>query len=230
MKATFFSVFALAISAIASPVPQVNGAVGQVNGVVKSTTDIVTKKVGVKQIVDEATSAKRAIADPQVLITTLKTTVHKVNGQTTGINEIVEKVKSGALTKDAAATQAVPMFEAVHFELTEVVTKLTGAAGLNVADVDVDTVLSLVVVLVSEVLTTVKTVVTVIGLRPQLISILHSVFTILAKVLTLVIGIVGAIVPGLIAALTPLLAGLGNAVLAPVLAPITAFLAGIAAA
>ncbi|KAI8660905.1 hypothetical protein NCS57_01069100 [Fusarium keratoplasticum] len=230
MKATFFSVFALAISAIASPVPQVNGAVGQVNGVVKSTTDIVTKKVGVKQIVDEATAAKRAIADPQVLITTLKTTVHKVNGQTTGINEIVEKVKSGALTKDAGATQAVPMFEAVHFELTEVVTKLTGAAGLNVADVDVDTVLSLVVVLVSEVLTTVKTVVTVIGLRPQLISILHSVFTILAKVLTLVIGIVGAIVPGLIAALTPLLAGLGNAVLAPVLAPITAFLAGIAAA
>ncbi|KAL6359761.1 hypothetical protein LRP88_07184 [Fusarium phalaenopsidis] len=230
MKATFFSVFALAISAIASPVPQVNGAVGQVNDVVKSTTDIVTKKVGVKQIVDEATSAKRAIAGPQVLITTLKTTVHKVNGQTTGINEILEKAKSGALTKDAAATQAVPKFEAVHYELTEVVTKLTGAAGLNVADVDVDTVLSLVVVLVSEVLTTVKTVVTVIGLRPQLISILHSVFTILAKVLTLVIGIVGAIVPGLIAALTPLLAGLGNAVLAPVLAPITAFLAGIAAA
>ncbi|EEU42857.1 uncharacterized protein NECHADRAFT_84146 [Fusarium vanettenii 77-13-4] len=230
MKATFFSVFALAISAIASPVPQVNGAVGQVNGVVKSTTDVVTKKVGVKQIVDEATSAKRAIADPQILITTLKTTVHKVNGQTTGINEIVEKVKAGALTKDAAATQAVPIFEAVHFELTEVVTKLTGAAGLNVPDVDVDTVLSLVVVLVSDVLTTVKTLITEIGLRPQLISILHSVFTILAKVLTLVIGIVGAIVPGLLAALTPLLAGLSNAVLAPVLTPITAFLAGIAAA
>ncbi|KAI8715844.1 hypothetical protein NCS52_01093000 [Fusarium sp. LHS14.1] len=230
MKATFFSVFALAISAIASPVPQVNGAVGQVNGVVKSTTDIVTKKVGVKQIVDEATSVKRAIADPQVLITTIKTTVHKVNGQTTGINAIVEKVKSGALTKDAAATQAIPMFEAVHFELTEVVTKLTGAAGLDVPDVDVDTILSLVVVLVSDVLTTVKTLITEIGLRPQLISILHSVFTILAKVLTLVIGIVGAIVPGLIAALTPLLAGLGNAVLAPVLTPITGFLAGIAAA
>ncbi|KAM0420903.1 hypothetical protein ACHAPT_011292 [Fusarium lateritium] len=233
MKATFFSVFALALSAIASPVPQAGNAVrsvGQVNDAVKSTTDIVNKKVGVKQIVDKAadTAAKRAITDPQVLITTLKTVVHKVNGQTTGINEIVEKVKSGALTKDAGANQAVPQFEAVHFELTEVVTTLTGAAGLDVADADVDTVLSLVVVLVSEVLTTVKTVVTVIGLRPQLISILHSVFQILAKVLTLVIGLVAAIVPGLIAALTPLLAGLGNGLLAPVLTPVTALLAGLA--
>ncbi|RSL54774.1 hypothetical protein CEP53_007313 [Fusarium sp. AF-6] len=228
MKATFFSVFVLAISAIASPVPQVNNAVAKVNGVAGTVTGIVNKKVDVKKVVDEV-PVKRAIADPQVLITTLKTTVHKVNAQTTGINAIVEKVKSGALTKDAAALQAVPLFEAVHVELTSVVTKLTGTTGLKVADVDVSAVLSNVVVLVSEVLTAVKSIVAATGLQPQLISILHSVFQILAKVLTLVVGIVGDIVPGLIAALTPLIADLSNAVLAPVLTPITAFLAGVAA-
>ncbi|RSL58615.1 hypothetical protein CEP54_007717 [Fusarium duplospermum] len=230
MKATFFSVLALAISAIASPVPQVNNAVGKVNGVAGSTTGLVNKKVGgVKQVVDEVVPVKRGIANPQVLITTLKTTVHKVNVQTTGINEIVEKVKSGAITKDVAVTQAVPLFEAVHVELTSVVTKLTGATGLNVPEVDVKVILSNVVILVSEVITAVKDIVAATGLQPQLISVLHSVFQILAKVLTLVIGIVGAIVPGLIAALTPLIADLSNAVLAPVLTPITAFLAGIAA-
>ncbi|KAJ4323730.1 hypothetical protein N0V84_004205 [Fusarium piperis] len=229
MKVTFFSVFALALSAIASPVPQVNkavGSVGQVKDVVKSATDIFTKKVGARQVADEATASKRAITDPQVLITTLKTAVHKVNGQTTGIYAIVEKVKTGAITKEAAANQVVPLFKAVHVELTVVVTKLTGAVGINVAGVDVDTVLHLVVALVSGVLTTVKTVVDVIGLQPQLIAILQSVIQIVANVLTLVIGLVSAIVPGLIAALTPILSGV-NALLAPILTPVTIFLAGI---
>ncbi|KAF4958689.1 hypothetical protein FSARC_10962 [Fusarium sarcochroum] len=234
MKATFFSVFALAMSAIASPVPQGEKSarsVEQVGGAVHNVEHIVTE-VGVKQIVDEATKKapvkRAAISNPQELITTIKTTVHKVNMKTTGINAIVDQVKAGKMTKDAGATKAVPGFESIHFELTELVTKLTGAAGLDVADADVDTVLSLVVVLVSEVLTTVKTVVTVTGLRPQLISVLHSVFQILSKVLTLVIGLVAAIVPGLIAALTPLLSGLGNGVLAPILTPVTGLLAGLA--
>ncbi|KAF5569959.1 hypothetical protein FPHYL_1643 [Fusarium phyllophilum] len=231
MKATFFSVFALAISGIASPVPEVQKdtrSVEQVNGAIHNAENIVSK-VGVKQIVDKATKspAKRAaISNPQELITVLKSGVSNINKKTT--DSIAEKVKAGDLTKDAGATKAIPGFESVHFELTEIVTKLTGAAGLNVADSDVDTVLSLVVVLVSEVLTAVKTIVTVTGLRPQLISILHSVFQILTKVLVLVIGLVSAIVPGLVAGLTPLLAGLGNGVLAPVLLPITGLLASLA--
>ncbi|KAF5630493.1 hypothetical protein F52700_7173 [Fusarium sp. NRRL 52700] len=234
MKATFFSVFALAISAIASPVPEVQKdtrSVEQVNGAIHNAENIVSK-AGVKQIVDEATKspAKRAaISSPQELITVLKSGVSNINKKTTGLNSIAEKVKAGDLTKDAGATKAIPGFESVHFELTEIVTKLTGAAGLDVADSDVDTVLNLVVVLVSEVLTAVKTIVTVAGLRPQLISILHSVFQILTKVLVLVIGLVSAIVPGLVAGLTPLLAGLGNGVLAPVLLPVTGLLASLAA-
>ncbi|KAF4439932.1 hypothetical protein F53441_12433 [Fusarium austroafricanum] len=234
MKATFFSVFALAISAIASPVPQAQTearSVEQVGGAIHNAENIVSK-VGGKQIVDKATKStvKRAgITDAQQLITVIKSGVSKVNKKTIPLNSIVEQVKAGKLTKDAGATKAIPAFEAMHFELTEIVTKLTGAAGLNVADSDVDTVLNLVVVLVSEVLTAVKTIVTVTGLRPQLISILHSVFQILSKVLVLVIGLVTAIVPGLVAGLTPLLAGLGNGVLAPVLLPITGLLAGLAA-
>ncbi|KAF5696945.1 hypothetical protein FGLOB1_13140 [Fusarium globosum] len=233
MKATFFSVFALAISAIASPVPGAQKdtrSVEQVNGAIHSAENIVDK-VGVKQIVDKTTKspAKRAaISNPQELITVLKSGVSNINKKTTGLNSIAEKVKAGDLTKDAGATKAIPGFESVHFELTEIVTKLTGAAGLDVADSDVDTVLNLVVVLVSEVLTAVKTIVTVTGLRPQLISILHSVFQILTKVLILVIGLVSTIVPGLIAGLTPLLAGLGNGVLAPVLLPVTGLLASLA--
>ncbi|KAF5019374.1 hypothetical protein F66182_8624 [Fusarium sp. NRRL 66182] len=234
MKAAFFSVFALAMSAIASPVPQAGNparSVEQVNGAVNNAENMVAE-LGVNQIVHEATKSpvkrQAGISNAQQLIASLQDAVGGVNDRTTGINAIVNKVNAGELTKDAGADQAVPEFKAVNFELTQLVTKLTGAAGLNVAEADVDIVLNLVVVLVSQVLTTVKTVVTVVGLRPQLISILHSVFQILAKVLTLVIGLVAALVPGLVAALTPLLAGLGNGVLAPIVTPVAALLAGLA--
>ncbi|KAF4466312.1 hypothetical protein FALBO_6834 [Fusarium albosuccineum] len=236
MKAAFFSVLALAATAFASPISTPVGDVKQVNGAVKTAEQLVPGSVGVEQIVDEATKTpiktpikapvKRGITDPQQLITTLKGAVHTLNSQTTGINDIVDKVKAGDLTKVAGATKAIPMFEEVQSTLNEVVTKLTGAAGLNVPDVDVDTVLSLVVVLVSQVLNTVKTVISVIGLRPELISILHSVFQILSKLLTLITGLVGAIVPGLVSALTPLLSGLGSSALAPVLTPLSGLLSG----
>ncbi|KAM0250271.1 hypothetical protein ACHAP5_002330 [Fusarium lateritium] len=233
MKATFFSIFTIAISAIASPVPQGENSardVEQVSGAVHNAENIVSK-TGVKQILDAASEPHKraAISSPEQLITVLQSGVSNINSKTSGLSSIADKVKAGDLTKDEGATKAIPSFKSMHFELTEIVTKLTGAAGLDVADSDVDKVLNLVVVLVSEVLTAVKTIVTVTGLRPQLISVLHSVFQILAKVLTLVIGLVSAIVPGLIAGLTPLLAGLGNGVLAPVLTPVVALLAGLGA-
>ena len=93
MKATFFSVFALAMFAIASPVPQgekASRSVEQVGGAVHNAENIVTS-LGVKQIVDEATKSpvkRAAISNPQELITTIKTTVHKVNMKTTGISTL----------------------------------------------------------------------------------------------------------------------------------------------
>lgn len=92
MKATFFSVFALAISALASPVPGVQKntrSVEQVNGAIHSAENIVDK-VGVKQIVDKATKspAKRAtISNPQELITVLKSGVSNINKKTTGLSK-----------------------------------------------------------------------------------------------------------------------------------------------
>ncbi|KAL4732662.1 hypothetical protein ACLX1H_001680 [Fusarium chlamydosporum] len=236
MKAAFFSLFALATSAIASPVPQAVSATPdtkEVQGAVLSLENIL-KDVGVKEFTDKATQGsaspiKRDIANVDQLISVLQSGASNIKGKTSGLSGIAEQVKSGDLTKAEGADKAVPSFESVNFELTQIVTKLTGAAGLPVADSDVDKVLNLVVVLVSEVLAAVKTIVTVTGLQPQLISVLHSVFQILAKVLTLVIGLVGAILPGLITALSPLLAGLGTGVLAPLLTPVVALLAGLGA-
>ncbi|RGP60918.1 hypothetical protein FSPOR_10341 [Fusarium sporotrichioides] len=236
MKATFFSLFALAASAIASPVAQPAGVnsspdTQEVRGAVQSLENIL-EIVGVNQIVDESTKGsaiKRDISSPAQLISVLQSGASNIKSKTSGFNGIADKVKAGDLTKSEGADKAIPGLEGVNFELTQIVTKLTGAAGLPVADGDVDKVLNLVVVLVSEVLTAVKTIVTVTGLQPQLISVLHSVFQILAKVLTLVIGLVAAILPGLIAALSPLLAGLGTGVLAPLLTPVVALLAGLGA-
>ncbi|KAM0352996.1 hypothetical protein ACHAPU_001881 [Fusarium lateritium] len=252
MKGTFFSILTIAASAIASPVLQGEKSarsVEQVGGAVKNAENIVSE-AGVAQILNEVSkgAAKRdldvdeilakvhgdivkrdAVSSPAQLISVLQSGTSNINKKTTGLNSIAEQVEAGDLTKDEAADKSVPTFESVNFELTQIVTKLTGAAGLDVADGDVDKVLSLVVVLVSEVLAAVKTIVTVTGLRPQLISVLHSVFQILTKVLTLVIGLVTAIVPGLIAALTPLLAGLGNGALAPVLTPVVGLLASLGA-
>ncbi|KAM5350379.1 hypothetical protein ACJ41O_006884 [Fusarium nematophilum] len=216
MKASFFSIFALAMTAIASPMAQpANAPRDGVNGADKAS----------------AGPGKRAakVTDVNQLITLLKGADGSLDGQAGGIGSILDQVKAGDITKNEGADQAVPIFEDMHFTLTEVVTSLTGAAGLDVADSDVDTVLNLVVVLVTIVLTTVKTLVTVLGLRPQLISVLHSVFQILAKVLVLVIGLVVAIVPGLVAALSPLLAGLGNGLLVPIVTPLAGLLAGLAA-
>jgi hypothetical protein len=92
MKATFFSVFALALAAIASPVPGTQKdtrSVKQVNGAIHNAENIVSK-VGVKQIVDEATKspAKRAaISNPQELITVLKSGVSNINKKTTGLSK-----------------------------------------------------------------------------------------------------------------------------------------------
>jgi hypothetical protein len=143
-------------------------------------------------------------------------------------DELLKKVDSGKVEKPEADSKVVDLVEGIQLDITEIVTSLTGAAGIPVAGADVDRVLVLVQTLVDLLLTTVNTIVTVLGLRPQLVSLLHSVFTLVANVLTLLIGLLGGLLPGLVAGLSPLLAGLGNGVLAPVLTPVVALVAGIA--
>jgi hypothetical protein len=137
------------------------------------------------------------------------------------------KVQDGTLSKEDAETDVSKQLQGVHFKLTDLLTKLLGAAGLDIIDGDVDKVLSLVVVLVSEVLFTVKSLLTILGLRPQLASLLHSVLNIVAGLLKVLIGLLTGLLPGLVAALSPLLAGLGNGLLVPLLTPVVGLLAGL---
>ncbi|KAL6407956.1 hypothetical protein AUP68_08997 [Ilyonectria robusta] len=234
MKAAFFTTIAtMALSAFAAPVTDNKAvrAAGGASDAVKTADEIITTGLGVKQITDAITTTpgKRQtdIGGLSGLTSTLKTLLETLQGQSGGFKNIADQVNAGKLTPDQGADAAIPGFQDMHYSLTEVVTSLTGAAGLDVAGGDVDTVLNLVVALVSIVLANVKVIVTVTGLRPQLISLLHSVFSILSSLLVLVIGLVSAILPGLIAALTPLLAGLGNGLLVPVLTPIVALLASL---
>ncbi|KAI1052745.1 hypothetical protein LB507_009955 [Fusarium sp. FIESC RH6] len=219
MKAAFFSIFALASAAIASPVPQaqVNAAPSKtevqssllnldnlLGGILGGTGGILPGATkGVKSVI------KRDVSDITGLLSVLQTGTDGIKDKTSGFQGIADKVSAGDLTKAEGAELAIPGLEGLNAQLTHIVTELTGSAGLPVADGDVTKVLSLVTVLVNVVLTAVKTIVTVTGLQPQLISVLHSVFQILAKVLALVLGLVSGLLPGLIVALTPLLAGLG---------------------
>ncbi|RBR24232.1 uncharacterized protein FIESC28_02965 [Fusarium coffeatum] len=238
MKAAFFSIFALATAAIASPVPQaqVNAAPSktEVQSSVLNLDKLLGGILGGGAIVPGATKGvksviKRDVSDITGLLSILKSGSDGIKDKTSGFQGIADKVSAGDLTKAEGAELAIPGLEGLNAELTHIVTELTGSAGLPVADGDVTKVLNLVTVLVNVVLTAVKTIVTVTGLQPQLVSVLHSVFQILAKVLALVLGLVSGLLPGLIVALTPLLAGLGTGVLAPLLTPVVALLAGLGA-
>ncbi|KAH6884287.1 hypothetical protein B0T10DRAFT_579820 [Thelonectria olida] len=206
MKAAFFSAIALAMSAFAAPVFDAHNAARDVE---------VAKRAG--------------ISTPQGLITTLQGAVSSVKTHSGSFDNILDKVQSGDISKEEGSNQALPELNSLLDTLTSLVRELTGAAGLDVTDADVKTVQTLAIALVIEVTTIVKGLITILGVRAQLDSVLHSVFQILAKVLILVIGLVAAIVPGLVGALSPLLVGLGSGLVAPLLTLVAGLLAGLAA-
>ncbi|KAK7422505.1 hypothetical protein QQX98_001517 [Neonectria punicea] len=235
MKATFFTtVAAMAMSAFAAPLLGTDKALNLVGGA-KDT--VVKTTEGVAPIPDLPEVpvvsgvlggvVKREPIDVGGLITLLTGIVEKVTEQSSALETIVSQVKSGELTKVAGADAAVPEFEAIHATISEVVTKLTGVVGLSVPDVDVDSILKLVVSLVTVTVASVKNIVAVTGLRPQLISVIHSVFSILGSLLVLVTGLVAKIIPGLLSAIGPILDGVVNGVLAPVLGPIVNIVSGL---
>ncbi|KAM5361673.1 hypothetical protein ACJZ2D_012950 [Fusarium nematophilum] len=94
MKASFFSIFALAMTAIASPMAQpANAPRDGVNGADKAS----------------AGPGKRAakVTDVNQLITLLKGADGSLDGQAGGIGSILDQVKAGDITKNEGADQAL---------------------------------------------------------------------------------------------------------------------------
>ncbi|KAK2594318.1 hypothetical protein QQS21_007963 [Conoideocrella luteorostrata] len=227
MKTTFFYLATLAASAFAAPtVNVVARPVGVIDDAVNIVDDVVANDLSVGQVVDGIVS-KREIVSSGELIQLLTGAIKTVKGQTGAINGTLAKVQDGTLNEDDASNNVSKQLQDMHFKLTEVLTKVLGSTGLSVVDGDVDKVLDLVVVLVSEVLCTVKLLLTILGLRSQIASLLHSVFSIVAGLLKVLIGLVTGLLPGLVAALSPLLAGIGSGLLAPLLTPVVGLLAGL---
>jgi hypothetical protein len=233
MKAVFFSVLALATTALASPIKARNitdvvKTVGTAVETVPVVGDVVAGVVdGVKLPVKRADLPLPV--DANSLIAFLTGAADSVKTPTAAIQTILDQVTSGAITPDAGEELASPQIQAIELELSQIVEDLTTAAGIDVPAEQVDVVLDLVVLLVGQLLTNVRAIVTILGLRPQLIVLLNSVFVLLAKILVLLNGIVLGLLPGLVAALSPLLAGLGNGLLAPIVTPVVALVAALAA-
>jgi hypothetical protein len=199
MKASLFALATMAFGVFAAPAPAVEHAI---------------------EVRDVASSGE--------VLTIVTDLVQKVQGSTDSMNGIVDQVNAGDLSKEDAATSILDELSSIQLNLKNIIVDLTGAAGIPVSGGDVDLVLGQVKILLNLVLTTVNTVVKVLGLSPQLTSLLHSVFSLLAKIVLLLNGILVGLLPGLVAALSPLLAGLGNGLLAPLLTPLVALIAGIA--
>ncbi|KAI1295311.1 hypothetical protein F5Y03DRAFT_399290 [Xylaria venustula] len=223
MRATFFAIAAFAATAFAAPA-------GGVADAVQTIDNVVSTDVGVEQITNRISgdSKKSTITDSGSLVELLEGLFSGIQTNTGALNETIASFQKGKISKEEAQNAASTQIGDIKFKLAKIVTDLTGAAGLKVSEGDVNKVLNLVVVLLTEVLSTVKALVTILGITPQLTVLLKSVFGIVSNLLVVLIGLLAGLLPGLVAALSPLLAALGNGLLAPLLTPIVALLAALA--
>ncbi|CEJ82987.1 hypothetical protein VHEMI03023 [[Torrubiella] hemipterigena] len=223
MKFSLFAMTAMVATAFAAPSVPTN----TVNDAVEQLTDIVVDDLGVGELLSKR---DEPIKDATGLINVLSTGLDSIKVTTGAINTTLAQVQSGAVSKDNGTATAGTQLTELHYKLTEILQKLLGAAGIDIQAADHDKVLGLIVELVSEVLYTVKALLTVLGVRKVLASILQSVFTLLAEILSALVSLIGTLVPALIAALSPLLSALGNTVLAPLLSIIADLLASLTGA
>ncbi|CAI6098634.1 hypothetical protein V2G26_001296 [Clonostachys chloroleuca] len=180
--------------------------------------------------VEADTKAVRASAPASVddIVTLFSGSSESITSKTTQIDTILKQVQSGETPQSEANPQVLDLVQGINLDLSAIVNSLTTSAGIPVQEGDVDRLLTVVNALLTVVLANVRAIVTVLGLQPQLVSILRSVVILVSNIVTLLTGLVAGLLPGLIAALSPLLAGLGNGVLAPILTPLAALLAGLA--
>ena len=183
MKAAFLSLATLAFTAFAAPsAPAPRDAVSDA---VHELEDLLVSDLGLGKIVDGATQTptKRGIESPDDLISVLESVLSGLKENTGSINSTLSMVQDGSMSKDDAADAAAGELKDIQFKLSDILQKILNAAGLNVSKTDLNKFLTLVVSLVSELLFTVKTLLTILGIRPQLASILHSVFGLLQNIL-----------------------------------------------
>jgi phage-related protein len=236
MKSTFFSVAAMVASAFAAPLQLggkdvVSGVLHEVdsvtkvadvasaNGLVGGVTQVLPVK---RELLKAGGKAGNKIVDSAGLVTILTTSVSSVTAETKIIDELTAKVKSGDITVEEAEKESLVHLTKVKVVLTDIVDNLTGTIHIKVLSGDVDTILSLVIELVTVLFTSVNALVTVLGLTPLLNALLQTVFSLLATVLTLVTGLVSTLVPAVLAALAPILSTV-TGILGPVLTPILGF-------
>lgn len=221
MKFSIFAMTAMVATAFAAPsVPSTHGA----NSAIEELTSAVTDDLGASQLLSKRDSP---IKDGASLISVLTSGLESIKVTTGAINSTLAQVQSGAVSKDNGTKSTSTELGQLHYKLTDILQKLHGAAGIKIDSKDNDSVLSLIVDLVSEILYTVKAILTVLDLGGLLSSILHLVFTLVAEILEAVVELVGAIVPDLVDVLSSLLGGLGDTVLAPLLSIIANVLAAL---
>lgn len=131
------------------------------------------------------------------------------------------------MEEEDATKDITSHLEEIEAVLTEVVTSLTGAAGIKVEAGQLEEVLDLVNTLLRELLATVNYVVTTLSLGDVLSGLLKVVFGLVAKILVLLISVLAGLLPGLLAILTPILEGVGKGLLAPLLQPVLSLLTGL---
>ncbi|KAH6887028.1 hypothetical protein B0T10DRAFT_607824 [Thelonectria olida] len=215
MKATFFSVLALAASAFAAP------ATNQ-----PMARDVVDT-VEVRDVTNDAFFEKRTISSGPDVINCFEPAVSDCQTHYTKISNICDKVKAGTITKTEGASQCVTEFTSIKVILTSVVTQLTGVGALNPSSADCTSILNLVVQLCSNLLVSIKLVINVCGLTSALSVILNAVIVLLCQIISLIIVIVVAIKASLISALGSLCVGLNVGVIATVCGPLLSLYASL---
>lgn len=216
MKATFFYLATLAASVFAVPTQVTHGAISEANGIVSG--------LGLGKVANgvAAPIEKRAGYD---IVSGLGGALGKVQTQTGYINGTLIKVQDGKMSKEAGEADVTRRLQGLLLVLTGLVAELLSAAGVDIKEGDLAKVVNLVVALLSEILFTVKSLLTVLGLRPAIASLLSSIINLVVGLLRVLVGLLAGLLPALVAALTPILAIVGDGVLGPLLTPITAALA-----
>jgi hypothetical protein len=249
MKSTFF-LTAFAATALAAPlnvgdatrIPTTvtDGLAGPINApIVGGPLDLVEDTVGKNVVANgllgglakglkvPSIPVKRALTDAAGVTNTLGSCVESVKGHTALLNAIGTKAKSGDLPKVEAQEQAVAVLGGLKVKLSETVTKLTGTTGITFADGEAELVLTLVVETVTGVVTSVGTIVEVLGLTPVIKDLLTAVLGLVAQILSLVLHLVPTLVPNVVAILSPVLATVGQGVVVPLLTPIVAVIGSL---
>ncbi|TQV98389.1 hypothetical protein IF1G_02469 [Cordyceps javanica] len=211
MKAIFFSLAALALTAFAAPAVQ-DGAV--------LVTTVATENAG--------SIDKRENSGAADIIKALTEGNNNIKDITGSINSTLADVQSGKTSKEEASKQTNDDLQNLLDELAGIFNQVLNKVGIATTKGEFQTILNEAGTLLSEVLSTVKVLLTLLGALPALNSVVQSVLNLLSKILVaLTVALGTVIVPGLLAILSPLLAALGAGLVGPILNVVAGLVAGI---